>query len=77
MNIQVIAFAAAFGLFASPVFAQTRAPTDTGNMAYPTPMTPGIGSTTATTGLNHPTDTGNMAYPAAPSHSAGTTTITR
>ena len=74
MNIQVIAFAAAFGLFASPVFAQTRAPTDTGNMAYPTPMTPGIGSTTATTGPNRPTDTGNMAYPTPMTPGTGSTT---
>ena len=55
---------AAAGLLATvPALAQTtqRAPTDTGNMAYPTPVPQGnIGTTRV--GPQAP-DTGNMAYP--------------
>ncbi len=60
------ACAAALGLaLVQPAMAQSRAPTDTGNMAYPTPQQSGIYGTSTITGPKRPTDTGNMAYPAS------------
>lgn len=56
--------AAVLGLaLVQPAIAQSRAPTDTGNMAYPAPLPTGVYGTSAATGSNRPTDTGNMAYP--------------
>lgn len=40
-----------------------RAPTDTGNMAYPAPVQPGNYSTTRTTGQSPGFDNGNMTPP--------------
>jgi hypothetical protein len=65
--MKLTAFAAAAALMlgaAVPAFAQSsRAPTDTGNMAYPAPVPQGNIATTRPTGPRTP-DTGNMAYPA-------------
>ncbi len=72
----IFACAALIGLaLVQPAAAQSRAPTDTGNMAYPAPLPQGNVSTTTTTGVNRPTDTGNMAYPAPlPQGTLSTTT---
>lgn len=49
-------------------------PTDTGNMAYPTPVPQGNLGTSTTGRQRGPTDTGNMAYPAPlPQGNLGTT----
>lgn len=78
MKVSALALAAVFGVaLAGPVMAQTsRAPTDTGNMAYPAPLPQGnIG--TSTTTPRGPTDTGNMAYPAPlPQGNIGTSSTT-
>ena len=77
--MKLTAFAAAAALVlgaAVPAYAQSsRTPTDTGSMAYPTPLPQGNVGTT-TTGPRGPTDTGNMAYPAPlPQGNIGTTRV--
>ncbi len=67
MKMVIIAAACAATLgMASTHFAsaQSRTPSDTGNMAYPAPLPQGNYNTYTTTGPNRPTDTGNMTYPA-------------
>ncbi len=65
MVLLAAACTAALGIASTHgVNAQSRAPTDTGNMAYPAPLPQGNFSTYTTTGPNRPTDTGNMSYPA-------------
>ncbi len=62
MKVSALACAALLGLaVASPVMAQANRPTDTGNMAYPTPVPQGNLSTTRPGGA---ADTGSMGYPA-------------
>ncbi len=76
--LKLTAFAAALTLAATggAMAQNSRAPTDTGNMAYPAPLPQGNLSTTTTTGASRaPTDTGNMAYPAPlPQGNLSTTT---
>lgn len=63
MTMRILAAAAALTLAAAPVLAQSRPPTDTGNMAYPAPLPQGNVGTTSTQPRTS-ADTGNMAYPA-------------
>ena len=78
MKLTALAAAAAlvFGA-AAPALAQTsRAPTDTGNMAYPAPLPQGNIGTTTVPRRGTP-DTGNMAYPApVPQGNVGSTAST-
>ena len=75
MKILALSFAVVGLAVAAPSFAQSsRAPTDTGNMAYPTPVPQGqIGRSVV--GPQAP-DTGNMAYPTpVPQGNIGTTVV--
>ena len=68
MKVSALAYAAVVGLALAGCTSpqqpsQASRPTDTGNMAYPSPQPQGeVGNTTA--GGRTPADTGNMAYPA-------------
>ena len=70
------ACAAALGLLLAGCSTTNRAPTDTGSMAMPQPMAPGILTTTGPGTATQPRDTGNMAYPAPmPQGNIGTTRV--
>ncbi len=75
MKISTLAYAAVLGLaFAGTATAQTNRPTDTGNMAYPTPLPQGNIGSARPQGRQRPTDTGSMGYPAPlPQGNIGTT----
>ena len=81
MKVSALAYAAVVGLAlagcANPQQAsQASRPTDTGNMAYPTPQPQGNLDTTAVG--RQPADTGNMAYPRPqPQGNLETTTVGR
>ncbi|MBC7799991.1 MAG: hypothetical protein H7Z10_05170 [Gemmatimonadaceae bacterium] len=78
MKVSVPALTAVLALsFGASAMAQTsRAPTDTGNMAYPAPLPQGNIGSTALPGSRAPTDTGNMAYPdPLPQGNIGTTRV--
>lgn len=68
MKVSALAYAAVAGLALAGCTSpqqpsQASRPTDTGNMAYPTPQPQGEIGSTAASGRT-PADTGNMAYPA-------------
>ncbi len=77
MKVSALAYAVILGAaLAGPAMAQATRPTDTGNMAYPTPVPQGNIGTTAP--RRQAPDTGNMAYPApVPQGNIGTTNTAR
>lgn len=80
MRVSALAYAAVLGLgLVSPALAQGNRPTDTGNMAYPTPVPQGNLGTTVTPrrAPRQAPDTGSARYPAPqPQGNIGTTRTT-
>ena len=76
MKVSALAYAAIMGLaFAGTAMAQANRPTDTGNMAYPTPVPQGNVGTTVPS--KQKPDTGSAAYQTpTPQGNVGTTTTT-
>lgn len=77
MKVSALACAAILGVaFAGPAMAQANRPTDTGSMAFPSPLPQGNVGRTITP--RQAPDTGNMAYPApVPQGNIGSATVPR